>query len=57
MLMLFYLMPVKTSFLKTLNVSFGNVTSQSHNSSLFDSLIRPPDIITPTSQRRELIVY
>ena len=32
-----FLMPVKTSFLKTLNVGFGKVTSR--HSSLFDSVL------------------
>ena len=49
MLIFFYLMPVKTSCLKTLNVSFGKFTSR--HSSLTDSLIRPSDIIAPQPER------
>ena len=41
MIILFYLMPVKTSFLKALNVSFGKFTF------LLSSLF----VIAPTSQR------
>jgi hypothetical protein len=46
--------PLETSFLKTLDVCFGKITSRHY--SLFGSFVRLSDIIAPFSQRKVLIV-